>query len=256
MKRRAAAAAAALALITGGGVLAGCGSEAAPDTATAASTVAEAPPNGVETLSGQEILDKSLAATSAASSVTVSGSLTQDGQAVALALTVGTDAAGGTIKAEGLEVDLRVVGGKSYFKMSGEALAKVMGEKDSPGVVKAVSALIGDKWLVMPVDSAGDFEGLNQLAQKDTLFKDLLMSNGKITVTGTGDVNGVPVVFLESADGKGTLAIQTVGEPYPVQIKGPGSDVISFTAWNAPVSVTAPTDVIDIGALAALGDAN
>ncbi len=40
-----------------------------------------------------------------------------------------------------------------------------------------------------------------------------------------------------------------MGEPYPVQAKGGGangSDAVTFTNWNAPVNVTAPTDVVDI----------
>jgi hypothetical protein len=40
-----------------------------------------------------------------------------------------------------------------------------------------------------------------------------------------------------------------------VQIKGDGADgsgEITFSDWNAPVSVTAPTDVVDIGELAKL----
>jgi hypothetical protein len=75
-------------------------------------------------------------------------------------------------------------------------------------------------------------------------------------VKGTGDVNGTPVVFLDDSEGGGTLSIQTVGEPYPVQITGSDSESsgeINFTDWNAPVSVTAPTDVVDIGELAKLG---
>ena len=62
--------------------------------------------------------------------------------------------------------------------------------------------------------------------------------------SASDDVNGIPVVLLDDSEGDGTLAIQTVGEPYPVQIAGNDqgeSGVITFSDWNAPVSVTAPT---------------
>ena len=259
MKRKAAAAAAALALITGGAVLAGCGSDSSSGGAaasTAASTTAQAP-NGVEKLSAQEILDASLKAANAASSVTVTGDITNDGQQVKLDLELGTDAAQGTFSAQGINAEIRVVGGKSYFKLSGEDFAKVAGEGDNPEVAKAISSLLGDKWIAAPQDAGDDLGGLGEFGQKDNLLKGILEADGTVTVKGTGEVNGTPVVFLEDTKGEGTLAIQTVGEPYPVQIKGDGTDgsgKITFSDWNAPVSVTAPTDVVDIGELAKLGD--
>ncbi|MFM8829344.1 MAG: hypothetical protein ACKOGE_08760, partial [Actinomycetota bacterium] len=64
--------------------------------------------------------------------------------------------------------------------------------------------------------------------------------------TGTGDVKGTPVVFVRTkgSDGASTLAIQTVGEPYVVQVKGKEAGNIEFTNWNAPVTVTAPTGAV------------
>lgn len=261
MKRRMAATAAALALVAGGGVLAGCGSDSggggAASTA-AVDTAALGPANGVETLSAQEILDKAQAAASAASSVTVTGAITQGSEKVALDLQVGDNAANGTIEAQGIEVGIRVVDGKTYFKISGEGFAKIAGQGDNSAAAEAITALIGDKWLLVPANSGSDeLEGFNQFAEKDSLLKGILAPEGTVSVKGTGEVNGIPVVFLESTgDGPGTLAVQTVGEPYPVQIAGSDSDSsgeINFTNWNDPVDVTAPTDVVDIGALTNLG---
>lgn len=260
MKRRAAAAAAALALVTGGAVLAGCGSDSSSGGAaasTAASTTAQAP-NGVEKLSAKEILDASLKAANAASSVTITGDITNDGQQVKLDLELGKDAGQGTFSAQGINAEIRVVGGKSYFKLSGEDFAQIAGQGDSPELAKAISSLLGDKWIAVPEGSGGDdLGGLGEFGQKDNLLEGILEPDGEVTVKGTGEVNGIPVVFLDSSDGEGTLAIQTVGEPYPVQLKGSDSSSsgqVDFTNWNAPVNVTAPTDVVDIGALAELGD--
>jgi len=259
LTHRIAAGAVALSLLAGGGVLAGCGSSSSGSEAatTAAADTSTLPANGIEKLSAKEILDTSLAAANAASSVTVTGSITQEGQEIALDLELGTDAAQGSIKAQGISAEIRVTGGKSYFKLSGEDFAKLAGQGDSPELTKAISSLLGDKWLVLSDGEAGDdLGGLGELGQKDSLLKEILEADGKVTVKGTGDVNGTPVVFLEDSDGGGTLAIQTVGEPYPVQITGSDSESsgeINFTDWNAPVSVTAPTDVVDIGELAKLG---
>jgi len=260
MKRRMAAGAAALALVTGGGVLAGCGSSDSSSSGAAASTAAaettQAAPNGIEKKSAQEILDAAVAAANAASSVTVKGEITQGSESVALDMQVGQEAAQGSISAQGVQVEIKVLGGKSYFKLSGDAFAKIAGA-DDPEVAKAVSALLGDKWLLAPDEkAASELGSFGQLAQKDELLKDFLSPEGDVSVEGTGEVNGQPVVLLKSSDGSGTLAIATTGEPYPLQIKGSeGADSgqIDFTDWNAPVNVTAPTDVIDIGELAKLG---
>lgn len=260
MKRRAAAAAAALALVTGGAVLAGCGSDSSSSGGAAASTAASttAAPNGVEKLSAKEILDASLKAANAASSVTVTGDITNDGQQVKLDLELGKDVGQGTFSAQGINAEIRVVDGKSYFKLSGEDFAKIAGQGDDAEVAKAVSALLGDKWIAVPEGSGGDdLGGLGEFGQKDNLLQGILEPDGEVTVKGTGEVNGTPVVFLDSSDGTGTLAIQTVGEPYPIQIKGSdksSSGQVDFTNWNAPVNVTAPTDVVDLSALADLGD--
>lgn len=262
--RRVAAGAAALALITGGGVLAGCGSSSdsasGGATTAAATTATTAAPNGIEGKTATEILDASLAAANKATSVTAKGAITQGGQEITLDLQVGQEAAQGSISAQGAEIEIKVLAGKTYFKLSGESFAKIAGQDDSPEVAEAISALLGDKWLVAPdEESAGQLGSLGQFGQKDELLKGILTPDGNATVKGTGEVNGQPVVLLESTDGTGTLAIATTGEPYPLQIKGSeGADggQIDFTDWNAPVNVTAPTDVLDIGQLADLGGAS
>ena len=260
--RRIAAGAAALAILAGGGVLAGCGSssDSSAGAATTAATGTTAAPNGIEDKSAQEILDTSLAAANKATSVTVKGDITQDGQKVALDLQVGQEAAQGSITAQGIEVQIKVLAGKTYFKLSGDAFAKIAGQGDSPEVAKAISSLLGDKWLVADGgESAGQLSALGQFGQKDELLKGVLTPDGEVTVEGSSQVNGQPVILLKSTDGTGTVAIATTGEPYPLQIKGSeGADSgqIDFTDWNATVNVTAPPDVLDIGQLAKLGDSS
>ena len=268
MKRRAAAAAAAFALVTGGAVLAGCGSSSSDTAAsTAASDAAAQPPNGVEKLPAKEILTKSQAAAKAASSVTVTGTIAEGGEETSFDLVLGADASEGTFTTNGAELSIVIVDGKSYFKAPGDGWATLLGSAGAEGRAagEKIASQVGDKWLLLPADpeSLDDAGGLlgtvlatfGELFQKDGFLEAMLTPDGGATVKGTGDANGTPVVFLEGATGEGTLAIQTVGEPYPVQIKGDGAESageITFSDWNAPVSVTAPTDVVDISQLSAM----
>jgi hypothetical protein len=265
MKRRAAAAAAAFALVTGGAVLAGCGSSSSDTAAsTAASDAAAQPPNGVEKLPAKEILTKSQAAAKAASSVTVMGTIAEGGEETSFDLVLGADASEGTFATNGVELSIVLVDGTSYFKVPGDGWATLLGSGGPEGRAagEEIASQVGGNWLMLPADpeSLGDAGGalgpllatFGSLFQKDAFLETMLTPEGGATVKGTGDVNGTPVVFLEDTTGEGTLAIQTVGDPYAVQVRSgstEGSGEISFTNWNAPVNVTAPTDVVDIGQL-------
>lgn len=271
LKRRAAAVAVAVALCTGSAVLAGCGSSASSGDATTATSAAETstlPANGIEKLAATEILTKSQAATKAASSVTVKGTITDGGKDTSIDLVLGANASEGTITTGGAELSTAFVDGKAYFKTSGDGWATLLGSAggEAGAAGKDIADVLGDSWLMLPtdpgsLDEAGGVIGIamatfSGLIQKDSLLEAFLSPSGDISVAGTGEVNGTPVVFLEAATGDGKLAIQTVGEPYPVQVAGDGADgsgEITFSNWNAPVDVTAPTDVVDIGELAKIG---
>ena len=259
MKRTLAISATAVALLTGGGLLAGCGSDstASGTTATAADTTAQAS-NGVETLSGQEIVTKSKAAADSASSVTVSGAVTVSGDDVGLDLMLGDTAASGSITLNDMKIQIRVVDGTTYLKFKPGDLAKIASVDANGAAADQIRSIVGDKWVKVPADASGDqFAAVGQFGNKDALVKQLLAPEGDVTVIGTGDINGIPVVNLDSSKGTGTLSVQTVGEPYPVRIagaKGSDSGHIDFSSWNAPVDVTAPTNVLDLSALGAASD--
>ena len=256
MTRRIAAGAAALSVLAGGGVLAGCGSSSSDTAAsTAAADAATQGPNGIETLSAQEILDKSLAASKAASSVTVKGTISEDGEeGASLDMMLGTDASTGTLSINGFSMEIRVTGGTLYYKIDPAGIEAILG----PG---EASAAIGGKWIrVSPGDDGDLLSDFGDFSGKDALLTSFLAPEGTSTVKGTGDVEGTPVVFVTVADGgdKGTLAVQTVGEPYPVQLTSQGSKAaITFSNWNAPVNVTAPTGAVSPDEIAgAGGDSN
>ena len=273
MKRKAAAASAAIVLLASGGMLAGCGSSGSDTAAaTAAADTSTLPANGIESLAAKEIIAKSQAAANAASSVTVKGTMNEEGKDTSLDLVLGADSGEGTITTNGTAMNIKSVGGKNYFQVPGNGWATLLGAAGGPGeeAGKEIAALVGDKWLVLPANAASldkdaglvglALSAIGMFIEKDPFFKDFIFpAERTFTVSGTGDVNGTPVVLLKDTSDGAVMAIQTVGEPYPVQIKAEGasdSSTMTFSNWNAPVSVTAPTEVIDASKLATVGDAS
>ena len=273
MKRKAAAASAAIVLLASGGMLAGCGSSGSDTAAaTAAADTSTLPANGIESLAVKEIIAKSQAAANAASSVTVKGTMNEEGKDTSLDLVLGADSGEGTITTNGTAMNIKSVGGKNYFQVPGNGWATLLGAAGGPGeeAGKEVADLVGDKWLVLPANAASldkdaglvglALSAIGMFIENDPFFKEFIFpAERTFTVSGTGDVNGTPVVFLKDTSDGAVMAIQTVGEPYPVQIKAEGagdSSTMTFSNWNAPVSVTAPTEVIDASKLATVGDAS
>ncbi len=245
MKRRFGATLAVLTLTAGGLAVTGCGGDS---TQAASSTPATAAAdNGVGALTATEILKKAADAAAKADSVTIKGTITQGGETVGLNLAVARNAADGTITIKGADMQLRLVGDTLFLRGSKETWAALGSQGD------AISALVADKWFSVPLDSNKDVSGLSsfgQFADKDGLFQSLLSTDKVVTVKGTSEVNGQPVVLLSSK--KGTLAIATTGEPYPIQIKGSGTDgtgTIDFINWNGPVNAVKPAGVVDLDAL-------
>jgi hypothetical protein len=269
--KRVAVATATLALLGGGMTLAGCGGDDTYGTAVAASTQAVAAtaadggtaqaPNGIEKLAAADILATSSAAAGAADSVQMKGTITTEGGAVTLDMELGQKAGQGTFAIQGVDVQLRLVNETIYIKASGDGLAKVFGLTGGDSAAgQAVAGFIktlgtGDKWLMIPgKESIGGIEGF---VNKDSLLKDMLAASDKAVVKGSGEVNGIPVVLLDLGEGNGTLAVSSVGKPYPVQFTSPDagseSGEVTFSNWNAPISVTAPSDVLDLSALSGAG---
>jgi hypothetical protein len=240
MIRRIAAGAVSLSLLAGGGVLAGCGSGSS-DTAASAADAATQAPNGIEKLPAKEILSRSLVASKAASSVTVVGTVEGDGPEWSLDLVLGTGVGQGTMSIDGTRImEFRETGGKMYSKFTREGAESIIGPGDA-------SKLIGGRWVVSPTGTEGaEASALGEFGDKDALLASLVQEGAKATTAGTGDVKGTPVVFVRTGvlDDTATVAIRTVGEPYIIQVKGDDAGSISFSDWNAPVNVTAPTGAV------------
>ncbi len=257
IKRRLGVTLAVLTLTAGGLGVSGCGDSSTPATSTPTGTTATtdttvAVDNGVASLTGDEILQRASDAVSHTDSVTIKGQASEGGQDISLNLAIAKNAADGTVTIKGVDVRLRLVNDTVYMQAPKEFWSAL----SSQGA--ALGSLLADKWFAIPADGsvgAGNFSSLSGFTSKDALFTSLLTNKTNVTLKGTGDVNGQPVVFLED-DKNVTLAIATTGEPYPVQIKGSGgatTSAMNFTNWNGPVNAVIPADVIDIGKLVQAG---
>ena len=247
---------AVVALTAGGLGLAGCGGDSTPaGTASSAATAgtAAAADNGIASLSGSEILARANTAAKAATSVTVVGTVPQGASdSVSIDMTIGKDDADGTITVKNVAVRIRVTGGNTYINAPAALFEQMGGDAG-----KVAGGVLGGRWFEVPSTGAvaDSFKGLENIADKNTLFSSLLSSSKNPTVKGTGTVLGQPAVILAGPNG-GTLAVATTGEPYPLQAKAKAGSTgsVDFRDWNVPVDVQVPTDVVDIGALASLSD--
>ena len=249
MKTRIGATLAVVALTASGLGLAGCGGDSTSAASTASSAATASADNGVASLSGSEILAKAQAAAKAATSVTVVGTVPQGSSAISIDMAVGKGEADGTITLKGVTVQIRVTGGKTYINAPA-ALFEQMG--GSAG--KIAGTVLGGKWFEVPSTGAvaSSFNGIDNIANKDTLFASLLSAGKNPTVMGTDTVAGQPAVILSGPNG-GTLAVATTGEPYPLQVKAKSGSTgsVDFKDWNVPVNVQVPTDLVDLAALQA-----
>ncbi len=66
--------------------------------------------------------------------------------------------------------------------------------------------------------------------------------------TGTTTVAGQAAVGVRDTAQSGTLYVATTGPAYPIQIAklGAGGGAITFSEWNRPVTLTAPTNAVGI----------
>jgi len=213
-------------------LIAGCGSSSSSSSAG----------NGVESKSAQEILAAAKSAAASASTVHVSGTIVNGGKTVSVDLHLATGkGAAGSMTVEGQPIEIVEVGSGFYMKAS-EAFYKQVGGA-------AAAQLLKDKWLKTPTGS-GEFASLGALTSLDKLLSSTLTTTGTLTKTSTSTINGQPVVGITDAK-QGTLYIATTGPAYPVAIVKEGTDSgkITFDEWNKPVTLTAPSNSVDLSQL-------
>ena len=196
--------------------------------------------NGVASKQPDEILAAAKSAAGSAKTMHLAGSFVAEGAPLSLDLRlVNGQGARGTITEHGLSFALIETGGEVYIYGTPAFYEHFGG--------KAAAQLFKGKWLKAPTNS-GEFSSLSSLTEMSALLNTLLSSHGTLKAAGTTTIAGQKVVGVSESAKGGTLYVATTGKPYPVAVvkSGNGGGRIVFGQWNEPVSLTPPTNAIDI----------
>lgn len=217
-----------LAALLAAAALAGCGSSST---------------NGVESKSASEIVAAAQKAAGEAKSVHVAGSVSTAGSKLALDLQIEQGkGAKGTISQGPLSFELVRVGESVYIRGSASFYEHFAGGE--------AAKLLKGKWLQAPANS-GEFQTLGSLTDMRKLIGTVLGQHGTLAKGGTSTIEGQKVIAVKDKSRGGFLYVATTGKPYPVQLSKSGSGEVSFKDWNASVSISAPSNSINIEKLKA-----
>jgi hypothetical protein len=203
--------------------------------------------NGIAAKTPTEILSAATAAADSASSVHVTGSIVSGGSPITLDLELVAGKGGrGQISEDGLSFNLIQVDGTAYISGSPAFYSHFGGP--------AAAQLLEGKWLKAPA-SSGSFSTLGSLTDLNQLLNTALSDHGALAKGPTSTIDGQQVLSVTDASHGGTLYVATTGKPYPIQISKAGKTggKISFGDWNAPVTLQAPKDSIDLSELESRG---
>lgn len=220
-------------------LLGGCGSSGGSSSSGSSSSSG----NGVASKTPSEILAAAKAAADSASSVHVSGSIISGSSPITLNLELLAGKGGrGQISENGLSFNLIQVGGTAYISGSPAFYSHFGGP--------AAAQLLEGKWLKAP-SSNGNFSTLGSLTNLSQLLNTALEDHGTLAKGVTTTVDGQKVLSVTDVSHGGTLYVATTGKPYPIEItkSGKTGGRISFDRWNAPVTLAAPKNSIDLSQL-------
>jgi hypothetical protein len=212
-------------------LLAGCGSSSSSSG------------NGIESKSASEILEATKTAASEAKSVHIKGSIVSEGKPITLNMELLAGKGGkGTIGQEGFTIQLIQVEGSVYINGNSSFYKHVGGA--------AAAQLLQGRWLKAPANS-GELASLASLTNLSKLIDSALASHGTLSKGSTTTINGQSAIALKDTTKGGTLYVATTGQPFPLEIakSGAESGKVSLEDWNAPVTLTAPQNAIDISKL-------
>ncbi len=198
--------------------------------------------NGLEKKNAADVLADARIALRDAKSVRLAGTVTSDGKPIKLDLTLTGEDAKGTLTISGNDVQLIRVGSDIYVKGDPDFLRSVAGTKS-----EEVLDQLNGKWLKAGSDKTGSFDAFSIDG-----FANLLKADSTTTSTvSQSELNGAKVVVVTQKDGS-ALSIANTGPAYPLLLVSKGEDGgnVTFSEYNAAISVTAPTDVLDLDDLA------
>jgi hypothetical protein len=207
--------------------------------------------NGVASKPASEILAASTAAAKSASSVRVS-STTKTGPATStFKLVLGTSSGRAAYSLLGQRFEVLRTGGALYLKGTRRFLERLGSKLGGAEGAAAAAKLSANTWIKVPAGS-NSLAGLGELtsisAELPRILRPAPVVKGHETV-----VNGQKTITLKETTLRytGTLYIATTGEPYPIQLLKHGRQTgkTTFTGWNDPINVSAPTNTVDVSTL-------
>jgi hypothetical protein len=210
--------------------VAACGGSSGPST------------NGVETKSADEIVIEATDAVGSARSVHVAGSVMNSGSRITLDLNLVSGKGGrGSMAENGLRFQVVTVGNEVYINGTTAFWQKFAGN--------AAAQLIFGKWIKAP--ASGQLATLATLTDLQKLFNQLLSSHGQLAKGSITTVRGQRVIAVKDITNGGTLYVAATGKPYPIEVVKNGSNggQIAFDRFNQPVTLTRPSNAIDISQL-------
>jgi hypothetical protein len=220
----------ALALLVTATLLAGCGG-----------SKQAAPPNDEASKHALRVLADAKAAATSASSAHVAGKLVSNGTRITLDLSLARDkGAKGSVSINGLGFDLVKIGDTAYIKGSDAFYRHFAGP--------AIAQLIHGKWIKAPTTSK-QFRSFAALASVSGIFAEIAAHHGKLVNDGKTTYEGQPVVVIRDVSDGSKLYVAATGRPYPVAIVGGQSrqsGTVTFSDWNQPVSLSAPSGALDV----------
>ena len=199
--------------------------------------------NGIESKSPEQILEATKQAASQASSVHIVGSIVSEGKPITLNMELLAGKGGkGTISQEGFTIQIIQTGGAVYINGSAAFYKHVSGS--------AAAALLQGKWLKAPANS-GELASLAELTDLGKLIDTALATHGNLSKGDPTTVQGQKAVPLKDTSKGGTLYVAATGEPFPLQLTKEGKEngKVTFSRWDEPVTLTAPSGAIDISKL-------
>jgi hypothetical protein len=203
--------------------------------------------NGVESKSPTGILEAAKKAAEGASSVHVAGSVENAGTLLSLNLTIQQGkGAKGTISQGPLSFELIKVGDSVYIKGSSAFYSHFAGGE--------AAKLLQGKWLQAPA-SSGEFQALGGLTDMHALLSTTLGEKGTLAKGGVSTVAGHKVIAVKDTTKGSVLYVATTGKPYPIQIakNGSGGGKVNFEDWDAAVSISAPSNAVNVEKLKSKG---
>ena len=202
------------------GVLAtlpGCGSSSSPKT------------NGIPERTATEAFEAAKQAAATASSVAIHGTSQAGGGRLRLDLQLNRRAGKGKITLLGTEFEVIRVGQALYVNGPRSLYAQLGIKKQIPN----------GGWVKLPAQNS--LAALISLPGETTR----IISASAVTKGTTTTVEGQPALELKTEGKlyKGRLYIKTTGQPYPIKLEKQGRETaqITFTGWDEPVTITAPT---------------